>query len=77
MIEANFIWQYGLTYRSRDSSVGIATGYGLDDWGTGVSVPVGSWISLLYVVQIGAGFHTAFYPIGSGGYFSDNEAAGA
>jgi hypothetical protein len=30
--------------RSRDSSVGIATGYGLDDWGVGVRVPVGSRI---------------------------------
>jgi hypothetical protein len=30
--------------RSRDSSVGIATGYGLDDWGTGVRVPVDSRI---------------------------------
>jgi hypothetical protein len=27
--------------RSRDSSVGIATGYGLDDQGDGVRVPVG------------------------------------
>jgi hypothetical protein len=31
-------------YRSRDSSVGIATGYGLDDRGVGVRVPVGSSI---------------------------------
>jgi hypothetical protein len=30
--------------RSRDSSVGIATGYGLDDRGVGVRVPVGSSI---------------------------------
>jgi hypothetical protein len=28
--------------RSRDRSVGIATGYGLDDRGVGVRVPVGS-----------------------------------
>jgi hypothetical protein len=28
--------------RSRDSVVGIATGYGLDDQGVGVRVPVGS-----------------------------------
>jgi hypothetical protein len=27
---------------SRDSAVGIATGYGLDDWAVGVRVPVGS-----------------------------------
>jgi hypothetical protein len=30
--------------RSRDSVVGIATGYGLDDRGVGVRVPVGSRI---------------------------------
>jgi hypothetical protein len=29
-------------YRSRDSAVGIATGYGLDDRGVAVRVPVGS-----------------------------------
>jgi hypothetical protein len=33
-----------LYYRSRDSAVGIATGYGLDDSGFGVVVPVGSRI---------------------------------
>jgi hypothetical protein len=30
--------------RSRGSAVGIATGYGLDDWGIRVQVPVGSRI---------------------------------
>jgi hypothetical protein len=30
--------------RSRDSAVGIATGYGLDDRGVGVRVPLGSRI---------------------------------
>jgi hypothetical protein len=31
-------------HRSRDSAVGIATGYGLDDRGVGVRIPVGSRI---------------------------------
>jgi hypothetical protein len=35
------IWK---NYRSRDSVVGIATGYGLDDQGVGVRVPEGSII---------------------------------
>jgi hypothetical protein len=37
---------YAVPYRmgSRDSSVGIATGYGLDDRGVGVRVTVGSRI---------------------------------
>jgi hypothetical protein len=30
--------------KSRDSSVGIATGYGLDDQGVGVQVPMGARI---------------------------------
>jgi hypothetical protein len=30
-----------LLFRSRDRVVGIATGYGLDDRGVGVRVPVG------------------------------------
>jgi hypothetical protein len=34
----------GVNIRSRDSSVGIATTYGLDDRGVGVRVPVGSRI---------------------------------
>jgi hypothetical protein len=35
---------YHVIYRSRDSIVGIATGYGLDNWGVGVRVPVRSRI---------------------------------
>jgi hypothetical protein len=47
---------------SRDSSVGIATGYGLDGRGDGVRVLVGTpW------VQTGFGVHPTSYPIGTGG----------
>jgi hypothetical protein len=35
-------WEPHATTRSRDSSVGTATGYGLGDRGVGVPVPVGS-----------------------------------
>jgi hypothetical protein len=38
------IWTPTLTIRSRDSVVSIATGYGLDNQGVGVQVPVGSRI---------------------------------
>jgi hypothetical protein len=31
---------YGRVYKSRDSAVGIPTGYGMDDQGVGVRVPV-------------------------------------
>jgi hypothetical protein len=41
---------------SRDSSVGIATGYRLENGRVGVRVAVGQELSLLHVVQIGFGF---------------------
>jgi hypothetical protein len=61
--------------RSRDSGVGIATDYGLDD-GAGVRVPVKSNFSLLEVVQTDCKPHPAFYPKGSGGSFSGVKRPG-
>jgi hypothetical protein len=48
------------------SSVGVATGYGLDGRGVGVRVPVKSRFSPLLVVQTGSGAHPASYSIGTG-----------
>jgi hypothetical protein len=56
---------------------GIATGYGLDDRGVGVRVPVGSRISLLHVLWTGSGTHPASYPMGTGASFPGGKAAGA
>jgi hypothetical protein len=39
-----FVWAAALNFVSRDSSVGIVTGYGLDDQRGGSSSPVGSKI---------------------------------
>jgi hypothetical protein len=57
---------------SRNNTVGIATGYRLDDRGVGVRGPVGSprrpdqhWA------------HSAFYPMGIGGSFLGGKAEGA
>jgi hypothetical protein len=61
---------------SRDSVVGIATGYGLDDRGVGVQVPVEQKFSLLHVVQTGSGVHPISYPIGTGGSFPGGKAVG-
>jgi hypothetical protein len=62
--------------RSRDSAVGIATGYGLDDGGVRDRVPVESRISVLHVVQTGSGAHPASYPMGTGCAFAGGKAVG-
>jgi hypothetical protein len=65
-------------FESRDSSVGIAAGYGLDDRMIGVRFPTGSGnFSLRSYVQTGYGSHLASYPMGTGGSFPVGKAAGA
>jgi hypothetical protein len=55
---------------SRDSSVGIATGYGLDDQGGGSSIPGRvNKFSLLHIVQTGPGVHPTSYKMGTRGSF--------
>jgi hypothetical protein len=44
VISNSYIKFAAFSSRSRDSSVGIETGYGLNDRGVGVRVPVGSRI---------------------------------
>jgi hypothetical protein len=63
---------------SRDSSVGIALGYGLDDRGFRVQFPARAGnFSLHHRIQNGSGAHPAFYPMGTRGYFPGGKAAGA
>jgi hypothetical protein len=63
--------------KSRDSSVGIALGYGLDDWNSRVRFPAGAGnFSLHHCVQNGSGAHPA-YPMGTRGSFPGGKAAGA
>jgi hypothetical protein len=48
----------------RDSSVGIALGYGLEDRGSRVRFPAGTGnFSLHHCVQDGSGAHSASYPM--------------
>jgi hypothetical protein len=69
---------FSFTYRSRDSSVGIATGYRLDDRMIGVRFTAGAGnFSLLRRVQTGSGAHPASYPMGTWGYFPEGKAAEA
>jgi hypothetical protein len=55
---------------SRNSSVGIATDYGLDDQGAGSSSPgrVKNF-PLLHIVQTGSGVHPTSYKMGTRGSF--------
>jgi hypothetical protein len=55
---------------SRDSSVGIALGYELDDRGSRVRLPAGSGnFSLHHRFQNGSGAHPASYPMATRGSF--------
>jgi hypothetical protein len=62
----------------RDSSVGIALGYGLDDWSSRVRFPAEAGnFSLHHLVQNDSGAHPASYPMGTRGSFPGGKAAGA
>jgi hypothetical protein len=64
--------------KSRDSSVGIATGYGLDDRSFRVRLPAGAGnFSLHHHVQNDSGAHPASYPIVTRGSFPGGKEAGA
>jgi hypothetical protein len=62
----------------RDSSVGIALGYGLDKRGFRVRFSAGDGnFSFHHRVQNGFGAHSASYPMSIRGSFSGDKAAGA
>jgi hypothetical protein len=64
--------------KSRDSSVGIALSYGLDDRDSRVRFPaLAGNFSLHHRVQNGSGAHPASYPLGTRGSFPGGKAAGA
>jgi hypothetical protein len=64
--------------KSRDSSVVIALGYGLEDWGSRVRFPAGAGnFCLHHRVQNGSGAHPASYPVGTRGSFPGDKAPGA
>jgi hypothetical protein len=72
-----FVRMCSLSLR-QDSSVGIVTDYGLDDRMIGVRFPaVAGKFSLRHRVQTGSGTHPASYPMGTGGSFPGDKAAGA
>jgi hypothetical protein len=63
---------------SRDSSVGIATGYGLDDRMIGVQLAAGAEnIPLRHHDHTGCGAHPASCPMGTEGSFPGGKSTGA
>jgi hypothetical protein len=63
---------------SRDSSVGIETGFGLDDRTIGVRFPAGAgYFSLLHHVQTGSGARPASYPVDTGVSLPGGRATGS
>jgi hypothetical protein len=65
---------YYRTTLSRDSAVGITTGYGLDGRGVRIRVQVGQDFSPLHIVKTGPGVHPASYPMGTGDSFLRGRA---
>jgi hypothetical protein len=66
-----------MSLQSRDSSVGIALGYGLDDRGYRVRFPAGAGnFSLHHRVQNGSGAHPPSSLMGTRGSFPGGKAAG-
>jgi hypothetical protein len=64
--------------KSRDSLVGIALDYGLDDWDSRVRVPEGAAnFSLHHRVQNGSGAHPASYPMVTRVSFPGGKTVGA
>jgi hypothetical protein len=59
------------------STVGTATGYGLDDRRIGVRILVGSKLSLPTSSTLALGSTPTSYPMGTGGSFPGVKAAGA
>jgi hypothetical protein len=68
----------GVKFKGRDSSVGIALSYGLDDRGSRIRFPAEAVnFSLHHRVQNGSGAHPTSYPMGTRGCFPRGKAAGA
>jgi hypothetical protein len=61
------VFLFRMVNRSRDSSVGTATDYRLDDHGGGSSSPGGVKKISLHIVQTGSGVHPTSYKMGTGG----------
>jgi hypothetical protein len=69
---------YTIKHKSRDNSVGIELGYGLNDQGSRIRFPVRAGnFSLHHRVQNGSRAHPVSYPMGTKGSFRGVKATGA
>jgi hypothetical protein len=76
-IEIKIFVPVQISHKNRDSSVGIALSYGLDDRDSRVRFLAGAGnFSLHHRVQNGSGAHPASYPMGTRGSFPGGKAAG-
>jgi hypothetical protein len=64
-------------HKSRDSSVSIALGQGLDNWVSRVRFLAGAGNFFHQCIQNGSGAHPASYPMGTRGSFPGGKAVGA
>jgi hypothetical protein len=77
-VKKHYIQEVPFSIKSRDSSVGIVLGYGLDDRGFRFLFPSGAGNFFLHHrVQNGSGAHPALYPVRSRGSFPRGKAVGA
>jgi hypothetical protein len=73
-----YLWGMYTKETSRDSSVGIAMGYGLDYRGSRVRFTAGDGnFSLHHSVRNGSGAHPASHPMNTRGSFPGGKAAEA
>jgi hypothetical protein len=77
-------WLYGVVFLtshgyfgSRDSAVGIVTGYEIESLEVGIRVPIGQYLSSFHVVQKDSGAHPTSYSMGTRGFFTVVKAARA
>jgi hypothetical protein len=70
------LWSFGVL-TSRDSSVVIAIGYGLEGRGVEFDYWYGPDFSPVHVFHTGSGAHTASYTMGIGDIFPGRKAARA
>jgi hypothetical protein len=78
VLESPVILSSHIYMESQRSSVGIMTGYGLNNRGSGFQFPAGAGnFSILHCIQTGSGAHPMSYPMSTGVSFPGSTVARA